>query len=65
MNYGNIKDSSRTKASHKVLRDKAFNVDKNLKYDRYLRNPATKVNKFLDEMSAATHNWTGVKSEKQ
>ena len=56
MNYGNIKDSSRTKASHKVLRDKVFNVDKNLKYDRYLRNPATKVNKFLDEMSAATHN---------
>ena len=42
-----------------------FNVDKNLRYDGYQRNSAKKVNKFFDEMSAATRKGTGVKSEKQ
>ena len=34
MTYGDLKDLNRTVAD-KVLRDKAFNIAKNLKYDRY------------------------------
>ena len=35
MSYGYFKDLPRRAASDKVLRDKAFNIDKNLKYDGY------------------------------
>ena len=35
MSYGYFKDLPRRTASDKVLRDKAFNIDKNLKYDGY------------------------------
>ena len=37
MAYGNFKGLKRRKASHKVLRDKAFNIAKNPKYDAYQR----------------------------
>ena len=33
--YGDFKDLARTTASHKVLRDKAFYIAKNPKYDGY------------------------------
>ena len=35
MAYGDFKDLKRRTASHKLLRDKAFNIAKNLKYDGY------------------------------
>ena len=35
MAYGYFKDLIRTTASDKILRDKAFNVAKNPKYDGY------------------------------
>ena len=35
MAYGDCKDLARRTASDKVLRDKAFNIPKNLKYDGY------------------------------
>ena len=33
MAYGDFKDLTRRIASEKILRDKAFNIVKNLKYD--------------------------------
>ena len=35
MPYGDFKDLSRKTASDKILRDKAFNIAKNPKYDEY------------------------------
>ena len=37
MTYGDFKDLARSIAADKVLRDKAFNVSKDPKYDRYQR----------------------------
>ena len=49
--YGHFKDFARTTASDKVLRDKAFNIAKNPKYDRYKRGISSMVYKFLDKKS--------------
>ena len=35
MAYGDFKDTARRTASNNVLRDKAFNIAKNTKYDGY------------------------------
>ena len=43
MAYGNFKDIARRTASDKVLRDKAFNIAENPKYDRYQRGLASMV----------------------
>ena len=43
MAYGNFKDIARRTASDKVLRDKAFNIPENPKYDRYQRGLASMV----------------------
>ena len=53
MAYGDFKDLARRTASDKVLRDKAFNIAKNLKYDGYQRGLASMVYKFSDEKSAS------------
>ena len=37
MAYGDFKDLTRRTASDKILLDKAFNMAKNPKYDRYQR----------------------------
>ena len=37
MAYGDFKDLNRRTTADKVLRDKAFNIGKNLKYDGYQR----------------------------
>ena len=50
MAYGDFKDLARM-ASHKILRDKAFNIAKNLKYDGYQRGLASMVYKFFDKKS--------------
>ena len=44
--YGDFKDIKRT-ASDKILRDKAFNIAKNPKYDGYQRGLASMFYKFL------------------
>ena len=49
MAYGNFKDIARRTASDKVLRDKAFNIAKNPKYDGYQRGLASMVYKFFDK----------------
>ena len=48
MAYGNFKDLARRTASDKVLRNKAFNIAKNPKYDRYQRGLASMVYNFFD-----------------
>ena len=50
MAYGDFKDLTRRTASDKILRDKAFNIAKNLKYDRYQRSPLTSMaHKYFDK----------------
>ena len=53
MAYGDFKDLKRRTASDKVLRDKAFNIAKNTKYDGYQRGLASMVYKFFDKKSAS------------
>ena len=47
MAYGDFKDLTKRRAADKVLRDKAFNIAKCLKYDRYQRGLASMVYNFL------------------
>ena len=49
--YGDFKDLKRRTASAKILRDKAFNIAKNPKYDGYQRGLACMVYKFFDKKS--------------
>ena len=51
MAYGDFKDFKRKTYSNKVLRDKAFNIAKNPKYDEYRRGLASMVYKFFDKKS--------------
>ena len=51
MAYGDFKDLAKRATSDKVLRDKAFNIGKNPKYDGYQRGMAYMVYKFLDKKS--------------
>ena len=51
MVYGDFKYLARRTAFDKLLRDKAFNIDKNTKYDGYKRGLASMVYKFFDEKS--------------
>ena len=51
MAYGDFKDLKRRTASDKILRDKAFNIAKNPKYDGYQRNLASVVYTFFDKKS--------------
>ena len=52
MAYGDFKDIKRRTASDKILRDKSFNIVKNLKYDGYQRSLTSMVYKFFDKKSA-------------
>ena len=51
MAYGNFKDLARRTASNKVLRDKAFNIAKNPKYDGYQRGLASMIYNIFDKKS--------------
>ena len=51
MAYGDFKDLKRRTFSDKVLRDKAFNIAKNPKYDGYQRGTPSVVYKFLNKKS--------------
>ena len=52
MTCGDFKDLPRI-ASNKILRDKAFNIAKNPKYDGYQRGLASVVYKFFDKKSTS------------
>ena len=64
--YEDFKDLAKKTASDKVLRDKAFNITKNPKYDGYQRGLASMVYKFFDKKSASlvdkSTSGSGVKS---
>ena len=49
MAYGDFKDLKRRTAADNALRDKAFNIAKNPKYDGYQRGLASMVYKFFDK----------------
>ena len=51
MACGDFKDLARRTASDKILRNKAFNIAKNPKCDRYQRGLASMVYKFFDKKS--------------
>ena len=51
MENGDFKDLARRTVSDKILRDKAFNIAKNPKYDGYQRGLASMVYKFFDKKS--------------
>ena len=54
-----FKDLTRRTASDKILRDKAFNIAKNLKYDGYQRGHSSVVYKFFGKKIAGS----GIKNE--
>ena len=45
--YGYFKDLAKRTASDKLLRDKAFNIAKNPKYDEYQRGLSSMLYKFF------------------
>ena len=49
MAYGDFKDLKRRTAADNVLRDKAFNIAKNPKYDGYQKGLASMVYTFFDK----------------
>ena len=49
MCYGDFKDLNRRTAADEVLRDQAFNIAKNPKYDEYQRELASMVYKLFDK----------------
>ena len=52
MAYGEFNDLLRSTASDKVLRDKAFNIAKNRKYDGYQSGIASMAYKVFDGKSS-------------
>ena len=59
MAYGDFKYLAKITTSGKILRGKAFNIAKNLKYDGYQRDLASMVYKFFDKKSTSS----GIKNE--
>ena len=51
MTYGDFKDLAKRKAAVKFLKDKAFHIAQNLKYDGYERRLASMVYNFFDKKS--------------
>ena len=51
MAYGDFKDLTRRRASGKILREKAYNIARNLKYDSYQHGLASMVYKFSNKKS--------------
>ena len=52
MVYGDLKDLKKRTIADKVLRNKAFNIAKNPKYDGYQRGLASMAYKFFDKKSS-------------
>ena len=64
MAYWDFKDSAKRPASDKVLREKAFNIAKNSKFDGYQRGLASMVYKFIDKKSAGSGVNTHINNER-
>ena len=47
-----LKKLPRRAASDKILRDKVFNIAKNIKHDRYQKGLASMVYKFFDQRTS-------------
>ena len=66
MANGAFKDLKKRTAVDKVLRDKAFNIDKNPKYDGYKKGLASVVYRFFDKKTkgsgATLANKSAIKS---
>ena len=66
MANGAFKDLKKRTAVDKVLRDKAFNIDKNPKYDGYQKGLASMVYRFFDKKTkgsgATLANKSAIKS---
>ena len=56
MTDGGFKDSIRRAASDKVLRDKAFSIAKNPKYDGYQTSLPCMIYKFFDKNTFNTES---------
>ena len=56
MAYVDFKDIAKRTAANKVLRNKAFNIAKDPKYDGYQRGLASMVYKFLDKKTVVVLN---------
>ena len=54
MAYGETKDLVKRTQSDKILKDKAFKIASNPKYDGYQRGLASMVYKFFDKKSSAS-----------
>ena len=54
MDYEDFKDLTKRTASDKILRDKAFNIAKNSKYDEYQRGIASMIYKLFEKKAAGT-----------
>ena len=52
MAYGDFKDLNKRAAADKLLRDEAFDIAKNPKYDEYQRRTASMVYAFFDKKSS-------------
>ena len=65
MVYAYFKDLAKRTPSDKFLRDKAFNIAKNPKYDGYQRGLASMVYKFFDKKSSGGGVNMQAKSNKQ
>ena len=65
MAYGDFKNLARRTASNKVLRNKAFNIAKNLKYDGYQRGLASMVYKFFDKKTSGSGVNNEIKQKQQ
>ena len=59
MAYGKSKDLVKRTQSDKVLRDKAFKNESDLKYDGYQRELASMVYKFFDKKFALLNKSSG------
>ena len=63
MAFGNFKDLTRRTAADKKLRDKAFNITKNPKNNRYQCGLASMVYKFFDKKTSNINKGTGINSD--
>ena len=65
MAYGDFKDLAKRTAGDKVLKDKAFNIAKDPKYDKYQRALASMVYKFFDKNTVSSGVNNEIKQNEQ
>ena len=65
MAYGDFKDLKRTTQSDKVLKDKAFKISSNPKYDEYKKALVSMVYKFFAKKSKRTDIKNEIKQNQQ